>query len=185
MVRKLIFAISILVFSATSAGCNVSFQSAQYSFIKNLLQPRAPVVEKNWRVVWREKVYFVHAVNHEDGVYFVNDDGLLVFYDGVHVASLSLPSTRNAVAKVTREVAEDGGAFLRFGGGSGERGEIHLCRPWEETETVSGARKRTQRCNSGALNYFNEVRLNEQNEVVGLKQVVVPGLSPIIVERRL
>lgn len=185
MVHRLIFPIAVLLLSATSAGCNVSFQSAQYSFVKNLLQRKAPVVEKNWQVVWREKVYFVHAVNHEDGVYFVNEDGLLVFYDGVHVARLSLPSTRSAVAKVTSQIAEDGFVSLQFGGGNGQRRESHLCRPWEEGETVSGSRKRTQRCSSGILNYVNEVRLNKQNQVVGLKQVVVPGLSPIIVERRL
>ena len=74
---QMVMVMAMLVVAACS-GCSVSLQSSQYAFVKNMLQPDAPIAEKNWLVSWGGRVYPVYAVNHDGGIYFADESGLLV-----------------------------------------------------------------------------------------------------------
>ena len=49
-------------------GCKVTFQSNQYDFVTGLFADEKPVMKKNWRVLWRDQLHDVYAVNYAGGV---------------------------------------------------------------------------------------------------------------------
>ena len=178
-------AVLLMLFVVSSTGCNVSLQSSQFTYVKNLLKAKPPVAEKNWQVTWGGRDYLVYAVNHTDGIYFANESGLLVSFDGAQVTSLSLPGFQNKKAvQITKLVLDDGTISLQFQNENGLNVGIHLCSPWQLVASQDGLKGWDQQCANGSKRYTNEIRTNEQNQVVALKQVLVPGVAPIVLAQR-
>ena len=178
-------AVLLMLFVVSSTGCNVSLQSSQFTFVKNLLKAKPPVAEKNWQVTWDGRVYPVYAVNHSDGIYFANESGLLVSFDGAQVTSLSLPGLRNQKAvQITKLVLDDGTISLQFQNESGRNIGNHLCSSWQPVASQDGSKGSNQQCANGSKMYTNEIRTNEENQVVALRQVLVPGSAAIFISQR-
>ena len=181
---QMVMVMAMLVVAACS-GCSVSLQSSQYAFVKNMLQPDAPIAEKNWLVSWGGRVYPVYAVNHDGGIYFADESGLLVSFDGSQVTSLTLPGSLNKkVAQITKEFLDDGAISLQFQNEDGRTIGNHRCSSWESIETQVGTIGWDQQCRGASGMYTNEVRANGQNQVVALKQVLVPGVAAIVIAQR-
>ena len=111
MKLSLFFYFSITILALTCAGCGVTLQSKQYSFVKALFEPRQEVPEKNWQVTWRKRVYPVYAINHESGTYFANEQAkhltsrvYAVAKTYVAVAGLQSRDRRNAPSPRCRDV---------------------------------------------------------------------------------
>ena len=75
-----------LIFGALTpfllSGCNVSFQSSQFKFVKGMFAQEPLQPEKNWQVRWQGKIYPVFAVNHDGGTFFSDERGFIVSFDG-------------------------------------------------------------------------------------------------------
>ena len=178
-------AVMLMLFVVSSSGCNVSLQSSQYAFVKNVLKPEPPVAEKNWQVTWGGRDYLVYAVNHDGGIYFANESGFLVSFDGSQVTSLTLPgSLSKKVAQITKVSSDDGAISLQFQNEDGLTTGNHRCSPWESIVTQVGTIGWDQQCIGESGMYTNEIRANEQNQVVALKHVVVPGVAAIVIAQR-
>ena len=150
-----------------------------------MLKPDAPIAEKNWLVSWGGRVYPVYAVNHDGGIYFADESGLLVSFDGSQVTSLTLPGSLNKkVAQITKEFLDDGAISLQFQNEDGRTIGNHRCSSWESIETQVGTIGWDQQCRGASGMYTNEVRANGQNQVVALKQVLVPGVAAIVIAQR-
>ena len=175
-------AVMLMMFVLSSTGCNVSLQSSQLTFVKNLLKAEPPVAKKNWLVTWGERVYAVYAVNHEGGIYFANESGVLVSFNGSQVTSLSLPSFQNKkVVQITKMVLDDGTISLQFQNEGGRKIGRHLCSSWQSVVSQAGSKGWNQECADGSNVYTNEIRTNDQSQIVALKQVLVPGVAPILI----
>ena len=152
---------------------------------KLVLKPDPPIAEKNWLVSWGGRVYPVYAVNHDGGIYFADESGFLVSFDGSQVTSLTLPGSLNKkVAQITKEFLDDGAISLQFQNEDGRKIGNHRCSSWESIETQVGTIGWDQQCRGASGMYTNEVRANGQNQVVALKQVLVPGVAAIVIAQR-
>ena len=177
--------VGLVLVIAVCSGCNVSLQSSQYEFVKNLVNPEQPVAEKNWQVTWVGRVYPVYAINHDGGIYFADEAGLLVSFDGSQVTSLTLPGRQNKkVAQITKVFSDDGAISLQFQNENDRRVGNHRCSSWESIETQVGTIGWDQQCRGESGMYTNEIRANEQNQVVALKQVLMPGVAAIVIAQR-
>ena len=182
MMFRCCYAVILMLFVMSSTGCNVSLQSSQFTFIKNLLKPEPPAAEKNWQVTWGGRDYLVYAVNHSDGIYFANESGLLVSFEDSQVTSLSLPSFQNKKAvQITKMVLDDGTISLQFQNQGGRKMGSHLCSSWKSVVSQDGSKAWSQECADGADMYTNEIRANDQSQVVALKQVLLPGVVPVVI----
>lgn len=178
-------AVLLMLLVVSSTGCNVSLQSSQYAFVKNVLKPEPPVAEKNWQVTWGKREYPVYAVNHDGGIYFANESGFLVSFDGSQVTSLSLPGARNKkMVQITKVVMDDGTISLQFQNENGRNVGNHLCSSWQAITSQDETKGWDQQCADGSRRYTNEIRTNAQNQVVALKQVLVPGVAAIVIAQR-
>ena len=185
MMFRCSYAVLLMLFVVSSTGCNVSLQSSQFTFVKNLLKAKPPVAEKNWQVTWGGRDYLVYAVNHSDGIYFANESGLFVSFEGSQVTRLSLPSFQNKTAvQITKMVLDDGTISLQFQNQGGRNMGSHLCSSWQSVVSQNGSKGWKQECADGSDRYTNEIRANDQWQIVSLKQVVVPGVAPIVIAQR-
>lgn len=178
----------ILIIAAMSLfGCNVSLQSSQFGAVKNLLNGGSQVAKMNWQVTWDGRDHLVYAVNHDRGIYFANEAGLLVKFEGAHVSSLALPGPRTKnIVEIKKVVLDDGDISLHFDLLSGRRSISlrHICSPWRPVSLRTGGEKLEQRCSDGSASYTNVLLKNERRQLVGLKQVLVPGAAPISIFQR-
>ena len=185
MMFRCSYAVLLLLFVVSSTGCNVSLQSSQYTFVKNLLKSEPQVIEKNWQVSWDGRDYPVFAVNHKKGIYFANESGLLVSFDGAHVTSLSLPgATRKQKLRIAKMALEDGAISLEFQNENGRIIGRHVCMPRYPVTSQVGLKGWDQRCDTGSEMYTNEIRTNDENYIVALKQVLMPGGAAIAIAQR-
>ena len=180
----------VMVVSLVLTGCGVTFQSTQFNFLKSLFDVDSSVSEPNWIVTWRDRVYPVYAINHDGGTLFVNEDRLLVTFDGWQVTDLSLPGSRTKkVAVLNKVVSDDGTVSMQFEDGRGRRLETHLCEAWERFSESKEKVLRTgnltiwtQQCSRPDETYTNEIRLNELGQLIALRFFLVPGIAPIKIE---
>ena len=178
-------AVMLMLFVVSSTGCNVSLQSSQFNFAKNLLKTEPPVAEKNWQVTWGGRDYLVYAVNHTDGIYFANESGLLVSFDGAQVTSLSMPGMQNKKAvQITKMVLDDGTISLKFQNQGGRNMVSHLCSSWQSVVSQDGSKGWKQECADGSDRYTNVIRANDRGQIVSVKQVLVPGVASIVIAQR-
>ena len=178
--------ITLILFVVLSFGCNVSLQSSQYAFVKNLFKAEAPSAEKNWNVLWGNRVYPVYAINHGGGVYFADESGFVVTFEGSQVTSLSLQGFKNRkIVRITKTILGDGKISLQFQNQDGRNVGTHLCSPWQLIASQDASRGWDQECVDGSGKYTNEIRENVHGQIVALKQVIVPGDDPIVIAQLL
>mgnify|MGYP007063701351 CR=1 FL=1 len=171
-------------------GCNVTFESNQYRFLKSLFETNVPSVEKSWAVTWRDRVYTSYAINYDGGTLFANQGGLLVTFDGWQIVDLAIPGSRTKKdAAVTKEVSADGTVSIKFANGRGRVIGNHSCRAWEKRQETDSANSKglpgmtwVQQCSDNRVSYKNKIRLNGLGQLIGLQFVLVPGVPPIKVE---
>ena len=175
----------LIMFVGSSYGCNFSLQSTQYAFVKNLFKAQSQVAEKNWQVSWDGRVYFVYAVNHDGHIYFANETGFLVIFDGFQVTSLSLPDYGGKkLVQIESKTLDDGSISVQFQNEGVRDAGSHLCSAWQSVAAKDGSNGWDQECVDGSTTYTNEIRTNEQSQVIALKQVVVPDVAPIFIAQR-
>lgn len=189
--RACIYRKVIVIFvSLVLAGCGVTFQSTQFNFLKSLFDVDYSVSEPNWIVIWKDRTYPVYAINHDGGTLFVNENRLLVTFDGWQVVDLSLPGSRTKkVAVLNKGVSDDGTVSIQFEDGRGRMLDTHFCQSWEQySESKDKLLKTrnpivwTQQCSGSDETYVNEIRLNDLGQLIALRFLLVPGIAPIKIE---
>jgi hypothetical protein len=180
--------VHIIVCGFVLAGCTVSLQSAQYSFLKGLLAKQENPPEKNWRVVWDDKEYRGYAVNFDGGIYFANEEGLLVSFDGWQVIELRLPGLGvNKIADIRYQVQPDGARLLNYADDRGRSFAIDRCQSWKRTTDVGSPGltpevEWQQACWSADGSYQNAIELNDRGQLVKLIFTVLPRRNPVVIE---
>ena len=110
MIRFCVYVIFGALTALLLSGCNVSFQSSQFNFVKGLFAQESPLPEKNWQVRWQGKTYPVFAVNHDGGTFFADEYGFLVAFDGWQIRQVSIAQTKDGkIAVIEKSTAEVGG----------------------------------------------------------------------------
>jgi hypothetical protein len=176
---------SITILAVTCAGCGVTLQSNQYSFVKALFEPRQEVPEKNWQVTWRKRVYPVYAINHESGTYFANEQGLLARFHDWQLLDLSMPgSLGKKTAAVNKVVLDDGSISLQYVFEASAITEEHTCSPWQRELSDSISSVWNQKCVGRSQEYVNEVQVDREGQLVALTFVLVPGVEAIAINLR-
>lgn len=179
-------AVLLMMFVLSSTGCNVSLQSSQYAFVKNLLKAEPSVAKENWQATWGKRVYPVYAVNHSGGIFFANESGFLASFDGSQVMSLSLPGFQNKkVVQIMRMVLDESTISLQFQTEDGRNLGSHICSSWQSVAPQNELKGWDQECADESDMYTNEIRVNDQRQIVALKQVLMPGFPPIVIAQRL
>ena len=175
-----------LIFGALTSvllsGCNVSFQSSQFNFVKGLFAQESPQPEKNWQVSWQGKIYPVFAVNHDGGTFFADENGFLVAFDGWQIRQVSIAQSEDGkIAVIEKNTSDDGAISIDYRDGNGRRLARNNCQAWERT-TATGWE---QNCNNAehaevsSLGYINKIELNTNGELVALRFMVLPGTAPM------
>ena len=179
VVKPLVMSLGLIAL----AGCNITLQSNQYNFVKSLFQPAEPLPEKNWKLRRAGREYFVYAINHGSGTFFVNEEGLIVSFDGWQITELTLPGSQGRKAVVVNKVVSDDGAVtLQFEAGSGRELATHACAAWERSLRGENSTEWRQQCLSDNGKYQNSITLNESGQLTALRFVVEPEEPAMVVE---
>lgn len=164
------------------SGCNVTFQSNQYSFVKGLFAQESPEPEKNWQVRWKGKIYQVFAVNHDGGTFFTDEHGFMVSFDGWQIRQVSISQSRHGkIAVIEKTTTDDGVISLDYTDGGARTLALDRCQAWERT-TGNGWEQNCKSEESAVAlyaDYTNTIELNTNGELVSLRFLVLPGADPI------
>ena len=112
MIRFCVYVIFGALTALLLSGCNVSFQSSQFNFVKGLFAQESPQPEKNWQVRWQGKIYPVFAVNHDGGTFFADEHGFIVSFDGWQIRQVSVSQSKDGKIAVIEKTTTDDGAIL-------------------------------------------------------------------------
>ena len=164
------------------SGCNVTFQSSQFNFVKGLFAQESPLPEKNWQVRWQGKTYPVFAVNHDGGTFFADEYGFLVSFDGWQIRQVSIAQTKDGkIAVIEKSTAEDGAISLNYRDGNARQLARDHCQAWERTtgtgwvQNCKLAKKSAENVDASNAGYTNTIELNTNGELVALRFMVLPG----------
>ena len=164
------------------SGCNVTFQSSQFNFVKGLFAQEPPLPEKNWQVRWQGKTYPVFAVNHDGGTFFADEYGFLVSFDGWQIRQVSIAQTKDGkIAVIEKSTAEDGAISLNYRDGNARRLAQDNCQAWVRTtgtgwaQDCKSAKKSAENADASYAGYTNTIELNTNGELVALRFMVLPG----------
>ena len=168
------------------SGCNVSFQSSQFNFVKGLFAQESPQPEQNWQVRWQGKIYPVFAVNHDGGTFFADEHGFIVSFDGWQIRQVSVSQSRDGkIAVIEKTTTDDGAILLDYSDGNARRLAQDICQAWERT-TGTGweqdckiAKKSAENADAPDAGYTNTIDLNTNGELVALRYMVLPGTAPM------
>jgi hypothetical protein len=168
------------------SGCNVTFQSSQFNFVKGLFAQESPLPEKNWQVRWQGKIYPVFAVNHDGGTFFADEYGFLVSFDGWQIRQVSIAQSKDEkIAVIEKSTAEDGAISLDYKDGNARRLAQDNCQAWVRTTGTSwaqnceNAKKSAADADASDDGYTNTIELNTNGELVALRFMVLPGTEPM------
>jgi hypothetical protein len=168
------------------SGCNVTFQSSQFNFVKGLFAQDSPLPERNWQVRWQGKTYPVFAVNHDGGTFFADEYGFLVSFDGWQIRQVSTAQSKNGkIAVIEKSTAEDGAISLDYRDGNERRLAQDKCQAWVRTtgtgwaQDCNIAKKSAEIADASSAGYTNTIELNTNGELVALRFMVLPGKAPI------
>jgi hypothetical protein len=164
------------------SGCNVTFQSSQFNFVKGLFAQESPLPEKNWQVRWQGKTYPVFAVNHDGGTFFADEHGFLVSFDGWQIRQVSISRSKDEkIAVIEKTTSDDGTISLDYRDGNSRRLARDNCQAWVRTTGTGWAQDCKSAKKSGAnavasdAGYTNTIELNMNGELVALRFMVLPG----------
>jgi hypothetical protein len=168
------------------SGCNVTFQSSQFNFVKGLFAQDSPLPERNWQVRWQGKTYPVFAVNHDGGTFFADEYGFLVSFDGWQIRQVSTAQSKNGkIAVIEKSTAEDGAISLDYRDGNERRLAQDKCQAWVRTtgtgwaQDCNIAKKSAEIADASSAGYTNTIELNTNGELVALRFMVLPGTAPM------
>ena len=174
---------SWIVLSISLAGCGTTVQSTQYNFIKGLFEPNTPALQKNWRATLGGKVHSLFAINHRAGTFFANEDGFIAYFDGWQVMEIRSPDRRDLRnVSVKKLEVMGGGIDLRFESDKGRVLATHKCAAWKRQADDRVSNGWQQDCLSGDKRFHNRIVLNEQGEMIRLRFVFEPEVTPIYIE---
>lgn len=164
------------------SGCNVTFQSSQFNFVKGLFAQESPMPEKNWQVRWQGKIYPVFAVNHDGGTFFADEYGFIVSFDGWQIRQVSVSQSKDGkTAVIEKTTTDDGAILLDYSDGNARRLAQDICQAWVRT-TGTGweqdckiAKKSADNADAFNAGYTNTIELNTNGELVALRFMVLPG----------
>ena len=71
-----------------SAGCNLSFQSKQYDFLKSLTVDRSSIVLPTWQLNWAGFQQLVYPISLQTETVFTDGDKLLIRFDGWNITRI-------------------------------------------------------------------------------------------------
>ncbi len=175
-----------LIFGALTAllltGCNVSFQSSQFNFVKGLFAQNPPQPEKNWEVLWQGRLYPVFAINHDGGTFFANEDGFIVSFDGWQIRQVSSSQAEGGkIALIEKTTADDGVISLDYMDSNAMRLAQDHCEAWERTIGTGWQQncRSVKDTDASYAGYSNKIVLNTNGELVALRFMVRPGANPI------
>lgn len=164
------------------SGCNVTFQSSQFNFVKSLFAQESSLPKKNWQVHWQGKTHPVFAVNHDGGTFFADENGFLVAFDGWQIRQVSIAhSEYGKIAVIEKNTSDDGAISLDYSDGNARRLARDNCKAWERTTVAGWAQDCKSAENLDALDagYTNAIELNANGELVALRFMVLPGIEPM------
>ena len=171
-----------LIFGALTSlllsGCNVSFQSSQFNFVKGLFAQESPRPEKNWQVSWQGKIYPVFAVNHDGGTFFADENGFLVAFDGWQIRQVAIAQSEDGkIAVIEKNTSDDGVISLDYRDGSARQLARDNCQAWQRTTGTGWEQncKNAEHADASNLGYTNTIELNTNGELVALRFMVLPG----------
>ena len=186
MIRFCVYVIFGALTALLLSGCNVSFQSSQFNFVKGLFAQESPEPEKNWQVRWLGKIYPVFAVNHDGGTFFADEHGFIVSFDGWQIRQVSVSQSKDGKVVVIEKTTTDGGAILLdYSDGNARRLAQDICQAWERTtgtgweQNCKTAKKSADNVDASNAGYTNTIELNTNGELVALRFVVLPNKAPM------
>ena len=186
MIRFCVYVIFGALTALLLSGCNVSFQSSQFNFVKGLFAQESPQPEKNWQVRWQGKIYPVFAVNHDGGTFFADEHGFIVSFDGWQIRQVSVSQSKDGkIAVIEKTTTDDGAILLDYSDGNARRLAQDICQAWERTtgagweQNCKVAKKSADNVDAPNAGYTNTIELNTNGELVALRFMVLPGKAPM------
>jgi len=186
MIRFCVYVIFGALTALLLSGCNVSFQSSQFNFVKGLFAQESPEPEKNWQVRWQGKIYPVFAVNHDGGTFFADEHGFIVSFDGWQIRQVSVSQSKDGkIAVIEKTTTDDGAILLDYSDGNARRLAQDICQAWERTtgagweQNCKVAKKSADNVDASNAGYTNTIELNTNGELVALRFMVLPGKAPM------
>ena len=186
MIRFFVYVIFGALTALLLSGCNVSFQSSQFNFVKGLFAQESPQPEKNWQVRWQGKIYPVFAVNHDGGTFFADEYGFIVSFDGWQIRQVSVSQSKDGkIVVIEKTTTDDGAILLDYSDGNARRLAQDICQAWERTtgagweQNCKVAKKSADNVDASNAGYTNTIELNTNGELVALRFVVLPGTAPM------
>ena len=186
MIRFCVYVIFGALTALLLSGCNVSFQSSQFNFVKGLFAQESPQPEKNWQVRWQGKIYPVFAVNHDGGTFFADEHGFIVSFDGWQIRQVSVSQSKDGkIAVIEKTTTDDGAILLDYSDGNARRLAQDICQAWERTtgagweQNCKVAKKSADNVDASNAGYTNTIELNTNGELVALRFMVLPGTAPM------
>ena len=186
MIRFCVYVIFGALTALLLSGCNVSFQSSQFNFVKGLFAQESPQPEKNWQVRWQGKIYPVFAVNHDGGTFFADEYGFIVSFDGWQIRQVSVSQSKDGkIAVIEKTTTDDGAILLDYSDGNARRLAQDICQAWERTtgtgweQNCKTKKKSAESADASNAGYTNTIELNTNEELVALRFVVLPNKAPM------
>ena len=93
-----------------SAGCNLSFQSKQYDFLKSLTLDRSSIVLPTWQLNWAGSQQLVYPISLQTETVFTDGDNLLIRFDGWNITRIEGLEGVGELQRIERAPAEMGRA---------------------------------------------------------------------------
>ena len=178
MMRLSVYLIFGALTSVLLSGCNVSFQSSQFNFVKGLFAQESPRPEKNWQVSWQGKIYPVFAVNHDGGTFFADENGFLVAFDGWQIRHVAIAQSEDGkIAVIEKNTSDDGVISLDYRDGSARQLARDNCQAWQRTTATGWEQncKNAEHADASTPGYTNTIELNTNGELIALRFMVLPG----------
>lgn len=178
MIRLSIFLMCGAFLASLLSGCNVSFQSNQFNFVKGMFSQKASRPEKNWEVHWQGRTYPVFAVNHDGGILFTDEQGLLVAFDGWQITQVWSSHVKNEkIAVIEKTTADDGTILLGYEDGNKNQLALDSCQAWDRIPDIGWEQACTSATRAGAsgAGYTNTIDLNANGELIALRFMILPS----------
>jgi hypothetical protein len=169
----------LAVAAISTSGC--SFHSTQYEFVKSLVSNKESTgPKKNWIIEWNGLRTPVYAVNGVGSVFFVDEFGVQLNYQGSQITGVEglLPSGESKRIAVAVTLLGDGVKLGYRSLGESTR-EVHSCSLWVPTAENNNNEPKVsmwaQNCSYLNFKYQNRRWVNEMGQLVRLEYLLKRG----------
>jgi len=159
------------------AGCSI--QSYQYDMAKELLVSKKNTQEipsPNWEVNWKGIKKKVYAINSNDNVFFT-DGEIIIHFDGWNIVSAK------GLNYDDREILIKNNHNNITYSVEGEFINKVACDDWEKVTLMNNSGFE-RRCSKLPYSFKDLIILNNENKLVSLEFVLIPGQSAIKINLR-